>query len=261
MTRLGSYNLVRMIGEGGFGRTYEGRHYLNPKLRACLKQGINISSADEKILITEANVLAEIHHHSLPAFRDLYKADDGSLVLAMSYIDAKDLEHSVKKHKAIHPEDVCWIAQRSLNALYYLHSHGIIHGDVKPPNIMIKAKERNVFLVDFGLSSIRPTASTKPVGYTEIFAAPEVYKGLPPIPQSDLYSLGVTMIYALGGNPVSKTMPKYVPQPIQKFCQDLTRSDAMQRPSWGSEDLVSRLSDVRMESFGRRHVGLPKTKM
>lgn len=252
MTKIGNYKVVREIGEGGFGRTYEARHILLDE-KACLKQNLNLSKEDAELLRQEAKLLWNVHHHSLPGMRDFFRIPDGSYIMAMSFIEGKTLEQSVKKHKAIHPEDVCWITQRTLNALYYLHSYGIVHGDVKPPNLIVQPKVHNAILVDYGLSSLAPKRFTKALGYTEVFAAPEITKGKPPLPESDLYGLGLTMIYALGGDPIAKSLPNHVPDPLQDFCNDLVRYNPLDRTSWEKEDLVKRISDVRFEVFGRRH--------
>ncbi len=251
MVTIGNYEVIRQIGEGGFGRTYEARHILLQE-KACLKQNINLTAEDEKLLRGEAKLLWHIHHHSLPAMRDYFQSPDKSYIMAMSFVEGKTLEQSVKKHKAIHAEDVCWVTQRTLNALHYLHSMGVVHGDVKPPNLIIQPKIHNAVLVDYGLSCLRPKRSSKAVGYTEVFAAPEITEGKPPLPESDLYSLGLTMVYALGGDPIAKSIPDNVPEPIKEFCYSLVRYDPMDRPNWHKQDLVKRLSDVRYESFGRR---------
>lgn len=252
MVIIGNYEAIKKIGEGGFGRTYEARHIVLGT-KACLKQNINISAEDEELLRSEARLLWHIHHHSLPTMKDYFQAEDGSYILAMSFIEGKPLDHTVKKHKAIHPEDVSWVTQRLLNALNYLHYHGVVHGDVKPPNIIVQPWEHNAFLVDFGLSSVKPTAGTSAKGYTAVFAAPEVMDKKPPIPASDLYGLGMTMIYALGGDPLSKSFPDHVPEPLQEFYSDLVRHNPADRPDPQEKDLVARLSDLRHEVFGRKH--------
>jgi serine/threonine protein kinase len=254
MTVIGNYRIVRLIGEGGFGRTYEAMHtYLEE--RSCLKQNINMTPEDEALLRQEAKLLWNVHHHSLPAMRDYFKAPDGSFIMAMSFVEGKTLEQAVKKHTAIHPEDVSWITQRLLNALHYLHSKGVVHGDVKPPNVIVQPAEHNAVLVDYGLASLRPHRDTKPVGYTAVFAAPEIMDGKPPLPESDLYSLGLTMIYTLGGDPIAKTMPDAVPEKLREFYNDLVRYNPVDRPNWEKQDLVRRLSDIRLETFGRRSSG------
>jgi len=259
MVSLGNYDIVRLIGEGGFGRTYEGRHrYLGEK--ACLKQNINITPEDESLLRTEAKLLWDLHHHSLPAMRDYFPLPDGSAVMVMSFIEGKTLEQAVKKHKAIHPEDVAWTTQRLLNALHYLHSKGIVHGDVKPANVIVQPHEHNAVLVDYGLSYARPNKTSSAIGYTAVFAAPEILDGKPPLPQSDLYSLGLTMIYTLGGDPFAKTMPASVPKALAEFYHSLIRYDPIERPSWETDDLVKRLSDIRLDAFGRRASSPAATK-
>jgi len=254
MTTLGNYRVIRQIGEGGFARTYEALHTLLEE-RACLKQNINLSEEDEALLRKEAKLLWNVHHHSLPAMRDYFLMPDKSAVIAMSFIDGKGLEKSIAKHKALHPEDVSWVTQRLLNALYYLHCHGIVHGDVKPPNIIVQPTIHNAVLVDYGLSVLRPHATTKAAGHTPVFSAPEIIEGRPPLPESDLYSLGLTMIYALGGNPITKEIPDYVPKKLKEFFLDLAQFSPDERPKWDKGDLVSRLSDIREEAFGRRESG------
>lgn len=250
---IGDYEIIRQIGEGGFGRTYEARHVLSPNVKACLKQNINLSPQDAELLMREAEVMASVNHHSLPAWRNITRAADGSVVLVMSFVEGKTLDKIIEKHHALHPEEVCWITQRLLNALHYLHSKGVIHGDVKPSNVIVQPHEHNAVLVDCGLASLRPTSATKAVGYTPVFVAPEITQGKPPIPESDLYCLGLTMIYALGGDPIAKMTPENVPKQLQHFCDQLVQYDPMDRPNWEKCDLVSKLSDIRLEVFGRRH--------
>jgi len=251
MTIIGNYKVIQQIGEGGFARTYEAEHMLLGT-KACLKQNINITPEDADVLKQETALLWDINHHSLPAMKDFLKLDDGSYVLAMTFVEGKNLEQIIKKHKAVHPEDVCWMTQRLLQALYYLHAHGIVHADVKLQNVIVQPKIHNAVLVDYGLSSLRPKSNTRPIGYTQAFAAPELLDGKPPIPQSDLYGLGIVMLYALGGDPFAKTYPSSVPQPIKNYCDAFLKYNPLDRPDW-KDDLVSKLSDVRQEVFGRRH--------
>ncbi|MBI4440622.1 serine/threonine protein kinase [Candidatus Woesearchaeota archaeon] len=251
MTFIGSYEIIRQIGEGGFGRTYEAKHVLLEE-RACLKQNINLSGADAELLRQEAKLLWNVHHHSLPAMRDFFKAADGSYIMAMSFIDGKPLDKAIEKHNALNPETVCWISQRLLNALYYLHSSGIVHGDVKPPNVIVQPKVHNAVLVDYGLACLRPTRTSSAIGYTAVYSAPEILAGRPPLPESDLYSLGLTMMYMLGGDPMAKSYPDHVPKQLQHYCDGLVKHNALERPNWDKGDLIARLAEVRQELFGRK---------
>ncbi len=248
---LGSYEIVKQIGEGGFGRTYEARHILLDET-ACLKQNSNLTKEDAELLRREAKLMWHINHYSLPAMRDFFKAPDGSHILAMQFIDGKELQKVIDKHKSLEPETVCWIGQRLLNALFYLHNMGIIHGDIKPGNVIVQPDTHNAVLVDYGLASVHPRHGSKAIGLTALFAAPEVLAGKVPIPESDIYSLGLTMLCALGGDPAIKTIPPHVPKKFQDYINEMLLFNPMERPSWEKGDLVKRLSDIRQSEFGRR---------
>jgi len=128
-----------------------------------------------------------------------------------------------------------------------------VHCDIKPQNVIVQPQEHNAILVDYGLSSLRPKHDTKALGYTAVFAAPEVIAGKPPLPAADFYSLGLTMLYTLGGNPITKEFPDAVPKPLADFYRAMIHYNPKERPDWSKGDLVKRLSDVRLEVFGRRH--------
>jgi eukaryotic-like serine/threonine-protein kinase len=154
----------------------------------------------------------------------------------------------------IDPEHVCWMTQRLLNALHYLHFYGIIHGDVKPQNILIVPKEHNAVLVDYGLSTLKPKSRTKCIGCTEAFAAPEQIVGKPPIPETDIYGLGMTMLFTLGGNIKAGTYPASVPIELQEYFNKMIVRDPRKRPQ-SAEELVKPLSDLREKLFGRKSSG------
>ena len=249
---IGNYEVIKQIGEGGCARTYLARHVFLGE-PACLKQNLEITKEEEEALLKEARVLWHIHHYSLPTLRDYIKCDDGSFVLVMSFIKGKDLYKIIEEDfpEGIDPEHVCWMTQRLLNALHYLHFHGIIHGDVKPQNIIVKPEDHNAVLVDYGLASVRPRSRPPSPGCTPAFAAPEQLAGMPPIPETDLYGLGTTMIFALGGNIVGKIFPSHVHPLIKEFFDRLVLHDPMKRPKTASE-LIKPLSDIREKVFGRR---------
>lgn len=252
---IGNYEVIKQIGEGGFSRCYLARHILLGEY-ACIKQNIDLSEEDKEILKREARLLWKIHHHSLPTLRDYFVAPDGSCVMVMSFIKGKDLFKILEKDypKGIDPEHVCWITQRLLNALHYLHFSGVIHGDIKPQNILIVPEDHNAVLVDYGLSSIKPKSVTRPLGCTAAFAAPEQLDGRPPIPETDIYGLGVSMIYALGGNFKAMTYPPTVPEPIRDFFNAMVVRDPLKRPN-SAEELIKPLSDLRVKVFGRATSG------
>jgi serine/threonine protein kinase len=195
---IGNYRILEMIAEGGFGKTYKGEQVALDEL-VCIKHCNEISPQDDEILVEEAKSVWNLRHYSIPAMRDFLELDDGSHALVMSYIPGPTLDKIVDKNRKLDPEHVAWIAQRILNALKYLHYNGVVHGDVKPKNTIIQPENHMVVLVDYGLSMIKPSRDSESKGYTPYFASPEQERGETLLPESDFYSLGMTMIYALGG--------------------------------------------------------------
>lgn len=251
---IGNYKILDQIAEGGFGITYRAEHTLTGEF-VCIKHCSRISPADEALLLQEAKAIWDLRHYSMPVMRDILKFGDGSLGLVMSYIPGPTLEKIVEKNGRMDPEHVAWICERTLNVLKYLHYNGVVHGDVKPQNIIMQPDSHNIVLVDFGLALVKPTSSSHAVGYTQCFAAPEEISGLPIIPESDLYSLGMTMIYSLNGGNLDrlerKEIPSTTPQPLSDFLSRLVVKDVLSRPNWKKEDLCDTISLVRQESFGR----------
>lgn len=256
---IGNYRLVKKISEGGFAETYLAEH-IDLKTPACIKlilpRESRITPEDVRILENEAQAIWDLRHHALPAMREFHRLPDGSAALVMSYIPGPTLEQMAEDEDGnrtpLHPELVCRITDRVLDGLRYLHYHGVVHGDVKPSNIIVKENSPTVVLVDYGLSLVRPTRKDAAIGYTEAFASPEHQSGLPLLPESDFYSLGLTMIYALGGDLKRRRVPTATPDPLTEFIRGLIVHDVTARPNWEKMDLLKELGDVREKSFGRR---------
>jgi serine/threonine-protein kinase len=258
---IGNYKVISEIAEGGFGRTYLAEHSLL-KTPVCLKQAYNVSHEDELILYEEAKAIWDLRHYGIPNIRDLTRLDDGSLILVMSYVPGPTLTQIIDKMGGLEGEHVAWISERILNILKYLHFNGVVHGDVKPQNIIVQPETHGVVLVDYGLSLIRPSAKSDSKGYTPHFAAPEQVKGGSPIiPETDLYSLGMTMIYALGGNIETKQVPKDTPDNLCAFIKSLIKFEVLSRPNWEKRDLHADFQEIRTKDFGRKYSGMKPLKV
>jgi serine/threonine protein kinase len=257
-TVIGNYRILAKIAEGGFGTTYKGEHIIT-KSDVCIKHCSMVSPEHDAVLIQETKAIWDLRHYALPAMRDLQRLDDGSLALIMSYIPGYTLEQVIKKAGKLDAETVAWIAERILNALLYLHHHGVIHGDVKPQNVIIQPETHSVVLVDFGLAMVRPGMSDKSIGYTPVFASPEQIKGKALLPASDYYSLGILMVYALNGGKRMdrKEIPDSVPDPMFNFIASLAQKNVLSRPQG---DLFDEFVKIRYDSFGRARSGMKEIK-
>jgi serine/threonine protein kinase len=254
---MGEYTLLEMIAEGGFGTTYKAKHNILNEL-VCVKHAHYVSPQDEALLLQEAKTIWDLRHYSIPAMRSILKLDDGSMALVMSYIKGPTLEQIIKNVQKLDAEHVAWITERSLNALKYLHFNGVIHGDVKPQNIIVQPESHSIVLVDYGLSIIRPSSDSSSPGYTPMFAPPEQISGKTLLPESDFYSLGMTMIYALGGDVEKRLVPSSVPNSLCSFIQKMIVYDVVRRPHWDQVDLVEALQQIRLKEFGRKNSGMKK---
>jgi serine/threonine protein kinase len=162
---------------------------------------------DLKLFEREADTLKNLNHPAIPQYLDYFEVEEmGSFALVQTYIDAPSLETAVKQGRKFSADEVIELADRLLSILTYLHSQHppIIHRDIKPSNILLTNRSGNsigdVYLVDFG--SVQTVAS-KDGGTITIVGS----YGYIPLEQfggqttmaSDLYSLGMTLIYLLTG--------------------------------------------------------------
>ncbi len=250
---VGGYRILEQIAEGGFGTTYKAEHVVSGCL-VCIKHASNISASDEELLMSEAKSCWDLRHWGIPCVRDILQMPDGSFALVMSYVPGPTLAQILdrKEYKnGLEPEHVAWISERILNILKYLHFNGVVHGDVKPQNIIIQPESHTVVLVDYGLSAVRPSRKTGAKGYTPLFAAPEQEKGGVLLPEADFYGLGMTMIFALGGDIEYVKVPAGTPDHLCWFIKKLIKREVLARPNWRSEDLCETIQEVRRKDFGR----------
>ncbi|MBU0666390.1 MAG: protein kinase [Nanoarchaeota archaeon] len=247
---INNYQILERITEGRYGDIYKGEHLIL-KSPVCIKHCKNISPQDTDLFFSEAKVMWNLRHYGVPIVRDFFKFEDGTPGIVMSYINGPTLEKIVEKNKQLDPEHVMWIAERTANILKYLHYNGVIHGDVKPANIIIQPENHMLVLVDYGFASIIPRELEDVKGATLYYSAPEQRSGNIILPESDFYSLGMTMVYSLGGNVKTRTLPEKIPEPICDLIEWLTERDVDNRPHWDYEDLCEEIIDVRKQVFGR----------
>lgn len=253
---IGNYKILECItDEGGFGPTYKAEHILVGE-PVCIKHCHKITSQSAEILIEEARAMWDLRHYAIPSVRDVIKMEDGSVALVTSYIPGLTLEKIVEKVGRLDAEHVTWITERVLNALKYMHYHKIVHGDIKPQNVIVQPESHIVVVVDFGLAAIKPSGLAHNKGYTPYFSPPEqARKGdTVLLPESDFYSLGMMMIYALGGSldhVKRREIPENTPKPLCDFIKKLIVRDVLARPNWGKGDLFEEIQKVRELSFGR----------
>ena len=195
-----------MIGIGGMGSVYRARdmHFPNVTKLVAVKEMIN-TAPDPLVRETivqnferEANMLATLHHPSIPRIYDYFTVESRSY-LVLEFIHGKDMEAIISDAKNFLPEDMVltW-AIELCDVLDYLHKHKpdpIIFRDMKPSNVMVNSNG-DVMLVDFGIAKTFQTGMKGTMIGTEGYSPPEQYRG-EATPAADIYALGATIHHAL----------------------------------------------------------------
>jgi serine/threonine protein kinase len=204
------YEIISSLATGGMGEIYMA-YDLRLK-RPCVvkghyKKGLeklphNIREQIVKPFEKEAEMLANLRHASLPCVTDYFIEKDTCYII-MDHIEGNDLEVilSDAEGKGLPEKQVIEWAVQICRILEYLHSQKppLIHGDIKPANIIIREADGWLVLVDFGSASFSTLKPDKKEVYgTDGYAAPEQYLGVQEV-RSDIYSLGCTMYELLTG--------------------------------------------------------------
>jgi serine/threonine protein kinase len=152
--------------------------------------------------------------------------------------------------KGVPAEHVMWMLERLLSVVGYLHSNCVVHGNIKPENIIINKETHNVSLV--GFSFCIANANTVEAQYkiiNDFYTAPEVKKTARVLPSSDVYSIGKIAITLLGGNVANDGMPNFVDARIRAFIRKMVSKTQSDRPN-DAWKLWSELIKLRTEVFG-----------
>jgi eukaryotic-like serine/threonine-protein kinase len=192
----------RPLGRGAGGAVYLASDLRKNGRRVALKvlSAEACSTVQGKMIRREFEVLSKLDHPNLVRVYDYGSLPDGGVFLAEEYIDGFSLQDA---RALLEPKALIDVTLQLLEGLSYIHGMGMIHRDVKPANVMLlwlddESARPIVKLVDFGLSSMDPKRDTLRGG-TRSYMAPEIIRGKKGGFRSDLYSLGVTLYYAMCG--------------------------------------------------------------
>jgi len=137
--------------------------------------------------------------------------------------------------KGVDQKHIAWMLDRSLSALGYVHHRGLIHGALSPETIIVNDRNHNVSITEWGRSVHRPAVTGEKVVGSDVrnnpYLAPEVASSHEIGPWSDIYALGKTMIWALGGDPVENSIPKGVETVWATFLLEMVAEDPRRRPN------------------------------
>ena len=231
--RIGGYEIMGKLGEGGLGVVYKARQLSMGRIVALKVLHERWVTDDEfrKRFLVEARLVGRLSHPNLIQVFDVgrYKS---TLYFSMEFVDGEPVDATLDRDGRMDIQSTVAIAIQVVSALEYLHQRRIVHRDVKPGNIMV-TKGGIAKLGDFGFvkSSLESVLSTEgEVLGTPDYISPEAARGEKNLDfRSDLYSLGTTLYHMLTGNPpfggsVSDVMDQHIksePKPISSLVKDL----------------------------------------
>ena len=198
--QVGRYQIVGTIGAGATSKVVRafdpmiGRHVAIKLFSPQLGEG-----EGRERFIKEARVVGQISHQSIVALHDMgIEESTQTPYLVMEHIEGQPLDRILEKGSVPYPRACAWLADVA-SALHVAHRKGIIHGDVKPANVLV-TEEGRVKLTDFGMARLasRDSKDTPLLG-TPAYWCPEQILGKPQDARSDIFSLGVVLYEMVTG--------------------------------------------------------------
>jgi serine/threonine protein kinase, bacterial len=208
------YHIVQNLGRGGFGETFlavdthlpSGQKCVLKRLKPLIAESKSLPWIQEKFQ-QEASILEQLgaKNSQIPKLY-AYFVEHGEFYLVQEWIEGVTLSEKVAQVGKLTEAEVRDILVNLLPVLDYLHSLRIVHRDIKPDNIILRANDNKPVLIDFGAVKEAVTNVMQPQGYATVsmavgtpgYMASEQAAGRP-LYSSDLYSLGLTAIFLLTG--------------------------------------------------------------
>ncbi len=197
------YKLDRILGEGGTGRVYRAIDTKKGEVVAIklFRENFFRNKLHLRDLVKSVKRFKKYDHPNVVRVLDFIDGEDGRCMI-MEYIDGPDLKWYIQ-NRPWHLQERLGIVGQICSGLQYLHDQKIIHHDIKPANILF-TRTGVAKLADFSLygASLLLELIDKGAGeqITPMYVPPEIIRGDSPTPQSDQYSLGITMYLLFAGH-------------------------------------------------------------
>ncbi len=224
--RLGHFELIEVIGRGGFGVVYRALDTVLRRTVAVkvLHPLVAVHTPSRNRFLREAQAAAAVRHQNVVQVYAVEEEPQPYLV--MEHIAGETLQQRLDQQGRLDWSEVVGIARQVATGLAAAHAVGLVHRDVKPANVLVESKTDRVLVSDFGLAWAVDDASLSQQGVaagTPLYMSPEQARGERPDHRGDLFSLGSVLYAALTGRPpfaaphtlaVLKRVAEHTPDPL-----------------------------------------------
>ncbi|MDJ0567615.1 MAG: protein kinase [Pleurocapsa sp. MO_192.B19] len=200
------YRLLKVLGEGGFGKTFLAQDTKRPGNPICVVKQLktNFSTPEvfakaQELFNREAETLENLGKHpNIPTLL-AYFAEEERFYLVQEYISGHTLNTELISQQPLPEVKVTDILQQLLVILQFVHSKNVIHRDIKPENIIIREEDNRLILIDFGaVKKVTASPQQQTIIGTPQYVPEEQLRGQPTL-SSDLYAVGIIALQALTG--------------------------------------------------------------
>ena len=192
---IGPYRVLRKIGKGGMSVVFLAEDERLGR-RVALKM-LDQPSTDREKILTEARHLSQLNHPGIVTIHDVIDHPEG-IFIVMEYVEGDSLENFLRTHR-VDLRLALRLAKQIVETVKTAHEHNLIHGDLKPSNIII-TPEGSIKLLDFGLSRFLdiPSINNSITG-TFPYISPEQISGSSANEETDIYALGMILYQLVTG--------------------------------------------------------------
>jgi serine/threonine protein kinase/tetratricopeptide (TPR) repeat protein len=209
-TIAGRFVILKLLGAGGMGQVYQA---LDTKLKRVvaikrMAPRLQQDERDRRRFLREAQQASALNHPNIAAIYDVIE-EQGEILLIMEYVEGTPLRAKLRAHQDFSAEEFFKVAVQGVEGLNAAHEKGILHGDIKPENIMLTPDGR-VKVLDFGVArrfslgnaneaTLTVATLSGAMEGTPAYMAPEVLMQKPYDGRADLFSMGLVCYEMLGG--------------------------------------------------------------
>jgi serine/threonine-protein kinase len=209
-TIAGRFVILKLLGAGGMGQVYQAQDTKLKRVVAIKRMAPRLQQdeRDRRRFLREAQQASALNHPNIASIYDVIE-EQGEILLIMEYVEGTPLRAKLRAHQDFSADEFFKVAVQGVEGLNAAHEKGILHGDIKPENIMLTPDGR-VKVLDFGVArrfslgnanEATLTVATLSGGMegTPAYMAPEVLMQKPYDGRADLFSMGLVCYEMLGG--------------------------------------------------------------